>query len=101
MTMPKSQKNMKWPTMVTCFMLWAACTEGAGSIGKTDWQSRIGQYSLDDVKRELGPPESCVDLDDGGTACSWTTSKGIESIDRVILTFDSRKQLATANDVRL
>lgn len=90
---------MRWPIVVTYLMISAACT-GAGSIGKADWQGRIGQYSLDDAQRELGPPESCVDLDDGGSACSWTTSKGTEWIDRLVLTFDLKKQLATANTVR-
>jgi hypothetical protein len=78
-----------------------ACTEGAVSIRKTDWPSRIGHYSLDDAKRELGPPESCVDLDHGGSACSWTTSKDRERIERLILTFDVKNQLASANTVRL
>jgi len=85
--------------MVTSFMVFTACSS-AGSIGGTDWQGRIGQYSLDDAKRELGPPESCVDLDEGRSACSWTTSKGPEWIERLILTFDLRKRLATANNVR-
>lgn len=86
--------------MVTYFAILAACTESAGHIGKTDWQGRVGQYSLDDATQELGLPDSCVDLDGGGTACSWTTSKGTEWIDRLILTFDLKKQLATANRVR-
>ncbi len=98
--MPKSKNNLRLPTMITCLMLLAACAEGAGSIGKTDWQTRIGQYSFDDARREMGPPESCVDLDDGGVACSWTTSKGTGLIDRLILTFDMKKQLTTANNVR-
>jgi len=86
--------------MVTYFMIVAACTESAGRIGKSDWQGRIGQYSLDDARHELGPPDSCVDLDEGGSACSWTISQGTEWIDRLILTFDLKKQLATANSVR-
>ena len=87
--------------MVSCLMVLAACTEDAGGIVKTDWQGRTGHYSLDDAKRELGLPESCVELDDGGSACSWTTSKGREWIDRLILTFDLKKQLVSANRVRL
>ena len=87
--------------MVTSLMMLVACTESAGSIGTSDWQGRIGQYSLDDAKRELGPPDSCVDLDAGGSACSWTRAKGREWIERLILTFDLKKQLASANNVRL
>jgi|KBSMisStaDraftv2_1062788.scaffolds.fasta_scaffold29236_3 hypothetical protein len=96
----KSHGHVRWPTMVTYFMIVAACTESAGRIGKSDWQGRIGQYSLDDARHELGPPDSCVDLDEGGSACSWTISQGTEWIDRLILTFDLKKQLATANSVR-
>lgn len=99
--MPKWEKTIRWPAILACFLLLAGCTEGAGSIGKPDWQDRIGRYSLDDATRELGPPESCVALDDGGTACSWTTLKGRELIERLILTFDLKKQLATASNVHL
>ncbi len=80
---------------LTCGILWVACA------ATTDWQARIGSYSLDEATRELGPPESCVGLDDGGTACSWTTSKGARSVDKLILTFDPMKRLTTANNVRL
>jgi hypothetical protein len=98
--MPKSPRDMGWPILVTYVMTVAACASTGGSIGQSDWQSKIGHYSLDDAKRELGPPESCVDLDDGGSACSWTRSKGTDVIDRLVLTFDFKKQLSTANDVR-
>jgi hypothetical protein len=54
---------------------------------------------LDDAKCDLGVPESCVGLDDGGTACSWTTSKGRETIDKLVLTFNPVSQLTTANNV--
>lgn len=84
--------------LAACLMLVAACAESAG---KTNWQARIGHDSLDDIKRELGPPESCVGLDDGGTACSWTRSVGKDVIDKLILTFDQRQRLATADEVRL
>ncbi len=99
--MPISQATMRWPILVGCLIMLNACTEGAVSIRKPDWPSRIGHYSLDDAKRELGPPESCIDLDHGGSACSWTTSKDREWIKRLILTFDLKNQLASANTVRL
>ena len=99
--MPISKATMRWPIFVSCLILLTACTERGGGIRKTDWQSRIGHYSLDDAKRELGLPESCVDLDHGGSACSWTTSKERKWIERLILTFDLKKQLASADTVRL
>lgn len=86
---------MRSVALVAGMALLCACA------AQKDWQSRVGNYSLDEAKRELGPPESCVDLDDGGTACSWTMSKGSRSIDKLILTFDPNERLATANDVRL
>jgi len=76
-------------------VLLAACASAAGS----DWQPRIGRFSLDDAKRELGHPESCVALDDGGTACSWTTAKSREAIDKLVLTFGPNGKLATFNNV--
>jgi len=81
--------------MLAYCLLMAAC---AGITG-TDWQSRIGHVSLDDAMRELGAPESCVGLDEGGSACSWTTSSGRDSIDKLVLTFDSKGQLRTATKV--
>ena len=93
--------TIRWPTWFSCLVILTACTESAGVVLTPDWQSRIGHYSLDDATRELGPPESCVELDGGGSACSWTTSKGKEWIDRLVLTFDLRKRLASANNVRL
>ncbi len=82
--------------MVTFLMLLMACAE---TTERTDWQTRIGRYSMDDVKRELGQPESCVRLDDGGTACSWTTSKSKDGIDKLVLTFGTNGKLATSNNV--
>ena len=83
--------------IVAFLALLAACAEGAG---KSDWQPRIGHYSMDDAKRELGPPESCVGLDDGGTACSWARSKGKDAIDKLVLTFGPNGKLATANNIQ-
>jgi hypothetical protein len=81
--------------MLAYCLLMAAC---AGMTG-ADWQAKIGHFSLDDARRELGAPESCVGLDDGGSACSWTTSSGRDWIDKLVLTFDSKGQLKTANKV--
>ena len=74
----------------------------AGCVGavQTDWQTRVGRYSLDDVKRELGHPESCIGLDDGGTACSWLTARDKERLEKLILTFSQNGKLATSNQVR-
>jgi hypothetical protein len=73
---------------------------GCVSTAEKDWQPKIGRYSMDDAKRELGHPESCIGLDDGGTACSWTTAKSKEAIDKLVLTFGPNGKLATFNNVR-
>jgi hypothetical protein len=67
---------------------------------ESNWQPRIGLFSMEDAKRELGHPESCVRLDDGGTACSWPTAKHQDGTEKLILTFGSNGKLATFNDVR-
>lgn len=87
---------MRRVVAVAFLMLVSAC---AGSVGKSDWQARIGHSSMDDAKSELGSPESCVGLDDGGTACSWTISKRKDGVDKLVLTFDPNGKLATANKV--
>ena len=86
---------MKRLACATFLMVLTACV----STAERDWQPKIGRYSVDDVKRELGHPESCVSLDDGGTACSWATAKGREGIDKLVLTFGSNGKLATFNNI--
>ena len=81
--------------LATFLVLSPACI----GTGEHDWQPKIGLYSVDDAKRELGHPESCIGLDDGGTACSWTTAKSRDGIDKLILTFASNGKLATFNNV--
>ena len=80
--------------------LLAMLIAGCAGTAQTDWQTKVGRYSLDDVKRELGHPESCIGLDDGGTACSWLTARDRDNIDKLILTFSPNGRLATSNQVR-
>ena len=81
--------------LATFLVLLLACI----STAEHDWQPKIGLYSVDDAKRELGHPESCIGLDDGGTTCSWTTAKSRDGMDKLILTFASNGKLATFNNV--
>ena len=83
-------------TWAIVMLLIAGC---AGAV-QTDWQTRVGSYSLEDVKREIGHPESCIGLDDGGTACSWLTARDKERVEKLILTFSPNGKLATSNQVR-
>ena len=84
---------------IACLILLAACAATGASNGDQYWQGQIGRISLDDVIRKLGPPESCVGLDNGGKACSWTTFRSKERVDKHVLTFDPKGQLATADMV--
>jgi hypothetical protein len=88
--------NRNRPIWAIVLVLIAGCAGTAQS----DWQTRVGRYSLDDVTRELGRPESCIGLDDGGTACSWLTARDRDSMDKLILTFSANGILATSNHVR-
>jgi len=81
--------------LATCLTLSTACV----STVERDWQPKIGLYSMEDARRELGHPESCIGLDEGGTACSWTTAKSREGMDKLILTFGSNGKLTTFNNV--
>ena len=83
--------------VIASFTLLTACT---GTALKKDWQTKIGHYTLEEAKIELGSPESCVGLDDGGMACSWTTSKAKNAIDKLVLTFGPHGKLSTANKVQ-
>ena len=86
---------MKRLALTTGLLLLTACA----STVEGEWKTRIGLYSLDDVKRELGHPESCVGLDDGGTACSWLTARNRRSLDKLVLTFSPNGKLATSDHV--
>ena len=79
------------------FLLLTACA----GVPQSNWDARIGQSSLADATRELGPPESCSGLDDGGTVCAWTTLKTKDRIEKLVLTFTPQGRLATATQVRL
>ena len=87
---------MKRLALATFLMLVTGCA----STAESNWQPKIGRYSVEDAKRELGHPESCIGLDDGGTACSWTTAKSKWAIDKLVLTFGPNGKLATFNNVR-
>ena len=43
---------------------------------KSDWQSRIGNYTYDQTVLELGPPDKQAVLQDGTNVSEWLTSRG-------------------------
>lgn len=71
----------------------------AGCAG-VNWQDRTGTYSLDDAKREYGPPDNCDKLSSGESVCAWTTSVGRNWIDKLILTFDKEGKLVAGQEKR-
>ena len=92
---PLTHKDMNRLASAAFLTLLTACA----STSENDWQTKIGQYSFNDAKRELGHPESCIGLDDGGTVCSWLKAKDRENRDKLILTFSPNGKLATFNHV--
>ncbi len=81
--------------MLAYCLMMAACASLTGA----DWEARIGRFSLEETIQILGVPENCADLDDGGTACSWTMSRGADWLDKLVLTFDAKGRLATADKI--
>jgi hypothetical protein len=49
---------------------------GCASTPKPDWDSRVGNYTFDDVVREMGPPVSSTQLQDGSTVAEWFLKYG-------------------------
>lgn len=66
-----------------------------------NWKSRTGVYTYDEAVREYGPPDYSEILNNGDTACSWTTSIGKNWIDRLILVFDEKGTLKSGEEKRL
>jgi hypothetical protein len=49
----------------------ATAISGCASTPKPDWDQRIGNYTFDDAVRELGPPVSSIQLQDGSIVAEW------------------------------
>ena len=46
------------------------------ATAKTDWTSRVGQYTYDQAVLELGPPEKLATLTEGTKVAEWLTTRG-------------------------
>jgi hypothetical protein len=54
------------------FLLAAAAILFAGcATHRTDWNARVGSYTLDQAIVELGPPDKQAKLTDGKTVAEW------------------------------
>jgi len=49
---------------------------GCATAPKTDWASRVGQYTFDQAVIELGPPDKQAKLGDGTVVAEWMTRRG-------------------------
>jgi hypothetical protein len=46
------------------------------ATAKTNWDSRVGNFTFDQAVVELGPPERSAELSDGRTVAEWLTYHG-------------------------
>ena len=63
---------MKNFILLTLLALLAGCA----TTHKTDWDTRIGTATFDQVVVELGPPEKSATLADGSRVADWITLRG-------------------------
>ena len=49
---------------------------GCKTAPKIDWQSRIGQWTYDDVVKDMGPADKRETLSDGTKVAEWQVQKG-------------------------
>ena len=78
----------------------ALALAGLAGCAGTNWEARVGIYSIDDAKREYGPPDGCARLDNQQTLCAWTLKFGRTYIDKLILTFDKNGHLVSGGERR-
>jgi len=56
-------------TIIVLFgLLLAGC-----ATNRTDWNSRVGNYTYDQAVLEMGPPDKQTKLSDGKTVAEWYT----------------------------
>src|SRR5215203_5678806 len=57
--------------MLLLMLAGALICAGCKSTPKTDWNNRVGTYTLDQAVSELGPPDKSAKLSDGKTVAEW------------------------------
>ena len=78
----------------------ALALAGLSGCDGTNWEARVGNYSIDDAKQEYGPPNGCARLDNQQTVCAWTLKFGRPYFDKLILTFDKNGRLVSGGEKR-
>lgn len=66
---------LRWTLLLGLAGLLAGC-----ATNRVNWNSRIGNYTLDQAMVELGPPDKTAKLSNGGTVAEWLTHRGYSYI---------------------
>ena len=60
---------------VALFISLAILVSGCASTKKTDWNSRVGNYTFDQAVADMGPPDKQAKTSDGNTVAEWITHR--------------------------
>lgn len=63
---------MQWVTIMFGIFLAGCASNETPSV---DWNSRVGNYTYDQAKTELGAPSDSKNLPQGGTVVEWLTRR--------------------------
>lgn len=58
--------------VLTTMLLMTGCQ----STPKVDWESRVGQWTYDDVIKDMGPADKVETLSDGAKVAEWLLQRG-------------------------
>lgn len=61
-----------WLIIPVCIVLLSGCQ----STPKVDWDSRVGQWTYDDVVKDMGPADKRETLSNGTKVAEWLVQKG-------------------------
>ena len=65
-----------WCVSLLLLAALVATYTGCASKPKADWNQRVGTFTFDDAVRELGPPVSSSQLQDGSVVAEWFLKYG-------------------------
>ncbi|MBT5925419.1 MAG: hypothetical protein HOH33_02240 [Verrucomicrobia bacterium] len=57
-------------------LFWILGFTGCQTTPKIDWGSRVGQWTYDDVVKDIGPADKRETLSDGSKVAEWLVQKG-------------------------
>ena len=64
---------MKIKIVLKLFLCVAALVIAGCATGRVDWNTRVGNFTLDQAVIELGPPDKQAKLSDGRTVADWVS----------------------------